>query len=35
MRNLAVSSILAETIDDLKPAYPPAPKDLPKNLRVE
>lgn len=35
MRNLAVSSILAETIDDLKPAYPPAAKDIPPNLKVE
>ena len=35
MRNLAVSSILAEGIDDLKPAYPPAPADLPKDLKVE
>ena len=32
-RNLAVSSILADTIDDLKPAYPPAP-DLPKDLVI-
>ena len=35
MRNLAVSSILAETMEDLKPAYPPAPADLPKDLKVE
>jgi PPK2 family polyphosphate:nucleotide phosphotransferase len=35
MRNLAVASILAETIDDLKPAYPPAAPDLPPNLKVE
>jgi PPK2 family polyphosphate:nucleotide phosphotransferase len=35
MRNLAVSSILAETIDDLKPAYPPAARDIPPNLKVE
>jgi PPK2 family polyphosphate:nucleotide phosphotransferase len=35
LRNLAVASILAETIDDLKPAYPPAPADLPQNLKVE
>jgi PPK2 family polyphosphate:nucleotide phosphotransferase len=34
MRNLAVSSILAETISDLKPAYPPEPT-LPKNLFIE
>jgi PPK2 family polyphosphate:nucleotide phosphotransferase len=33
-RNLAVSSILAHTIDDLKPAYPPEP-DLPKDLVIE
>jgi PPK2 family polyphosphate:nucleotide phosphotransferase len=35
MRNLAVSSILAETIDDLKPAYPPAASDIPPDLKVE
>ena len=35
MRNLAVSSVLAETIDDLKPAYPAAAKDIPANLKVE
>ena len=34
LRNLAVASILAETIDDLKPAYPPA-ADLPADLKVE
>ena len=34
LRNLAVSSILAETMDDLKPSYPPEP-DLPKDLKVE
>ena len=34
MRNLAVGSILAETMADLKPAYPPEP-DLPKNLVIE
>ena len=34
LRNLAVSSILAETIDDLKPDYPPAP-DLPPDLKIE
>ncbi len=34
MRNLAVAAILADTIDDLKPAYPPEP-DLPPNLVVE
>ena len=33
-RNLAVSSILAETIADLKPAYPPEPT-LPNNLVIE
>ncbi len=33
-RNLAVSTILADTIDGLKPAYPPAP-DLPANLVIE
>jgi PPK2 family polyphosphate:nucleotide phosphotransferase len=35
MRNLAVSSILAETLEELKPAYPPAAADLPPNLKVE
>ena len=34
LRNLAVASILAETIDGLKPDYPPAP-DLPPNLKIE
>ncbi len=34
LRNLAVSSILAETIDELKPDYPPAP-DLPPDLKIE
>jgi polyphosphate kinase 2 (PPK2 family) len=33
-RNLAVSAILADTIDDLKPAYPPEP-DLPRDLVIE
>lgn len=33
-RNLAVSTILADTIASLKPAYPPAP-DLPKDLVIE
>jgi PPK2 family polyphosphate:nucleotide phosphotransferase len=33
-RNLAVSTILADTIADLKPAYPPEP-DLPADLVVE
>ena len=34
LRNLAVSSILAETIDELKPDYPPAP-ELPRDLKIE
>jgi polyphosphate:nucleotide phosphotransferase, PPK2 family len=34
-RNLAVSSILAETIEDLKPAYPSAAADVPKDLKIE
>ncbi len=34
MRNLAVASILAEAIGELKPAYPPEP-DLPKNLVIK
>jgi PPK2 family polyphosphate:nucleotide phosphotransferase len=34
MRNLAVASILADTMDDLKPAYPPEP-DLPPDLVIE
>jgi PPK2 family polyphosphate:nucleotide phosphotransferase len=33
LRNLAVSTILAETLDDLKPAYPPEP-DLPQDLKI-
>jgi PPK2 family polyphosphate:nucleotide phosphotransferase len=33
-RNLAVATILADTIADLRPAYPPAP-DLPPNLVIE
>jgi PPK2 family polyphosphate:nucleotide phosphotransferase len=33
-RNLAVSTILADTIADLKPAYP-APPDLPPDLVIE
>jgi PPK2 family polyphosphate:nucleotide phosphotransferase len=33
-RNLAVASILAETMDDLKPAYP-APEELPPDLVIE
>ncbi len=32
-RNLAVATILAQTLDDLKPAYPPEP-DLPKDLVI-
>jgi len=34
MRNLAVSSILAETIEELRPDYPPA-ADLPPDLKIE
>ena len=34
MRNLAVASILAESIADLKPAYPPEPA-LPKKLVIK
>ncbi len=34
-RNLAVSSILAETMAELKPAYPAANPELPKKLKVE
>jgi PPK2 family polyphosphate:nucleotide phosphotransferase len=33
-RNLAVATILADTIADLKPRYPPAP-DLPEDLVIE
>jgi PPK2 family polyphosphate:nucleotide phosphotransferase len=33
-RNLAVATILADVMADLKPAYPPAP-DLPLNLVIE
>jgi PPK2 family polyphosphate:nucleotide phosphotransferase len=33
-RNLAVATILADTIGELKPAYPPAP-DLPPDLVIE
>ena len=33
-RNLAVASVLADTLDDLKPAYPPEP-DLPADLKIE
>jgi PPK2 family polyphosphate:nucleotide phosphotransferase len=34
-RNLAVSSILADTIAGLKPAYPPVESDVPKDLVIE
>jgi PPK2 family polyphosphate:nucleotide phosphotransferase len=34
VRDLAISSILADTLDDLKPEYP-APEDLPEGLVVE
>ena len=34
-RNLAVSSILADTMADLNPAYPPVAKDVPPNLVIE
>jgi PPK2 family polyphosphate:nucleotide phosphotransferase len=34
-RNLAVATIVADTIDDLAPAYPPAPEELPESLVVE
>ena len=34
LRNLAVASILADTIDDLKPQYP-APEELPPDLVIE
>ena len=34
-RNLAVSSILADTLADLKPTYPPVAKDVPPNLVIE
>jgi PPK2 family polyphosphate:nucleotide phosphotransferase len=33
-RNLAVASILADTLDEMKPAYPPEP-DLPSDLVIE
>jgi polyphosphate kinase 2 (PPK2 family) len=35
MRNLAVSTILAETIAELKPAYPPEAADIPPDLKIE
>ena len=34
-RNLAVSTILADTIADLKPAYPPVAADVPADLVIE
>jgi PPK2 family polyphosphate:nucleotide phosphotransferase len=34
-RNLAVATILADTIADLKPAYPPVADDVPKELVIE
>jgi PPK2 family polyphosphate:nucleotide phosphotransferase len=34
-RNLAVSSILADAIADLKPAYPAVASDVPKDLVIE
>jgi PPK2 family polyphosphate:nucleotide phosphotransferase len=34
-RDLAVSTILADTIDDLKPAYPPVDEDVPPDLVVD
>jgi PPK2 family polyphosphate:nucleotide phosphotransferase len=34
LRNLAVATILAETLDALEPDYPPAP-DLPPDLKIE
>jgi PPK2 family polyphosphate:nucleotide phosphotransferase len=34
LRNLAVSTIVADTLEGLKPAYPPEP-DLPKDLLIE
>ncbi len=34
LRNLAVSTIVADTLAELKPAYPPAP-DLPPDLVIE
>jgi len=33
-RNLAVATILADTIADLKPAYPPVADDVPKELVI-
>ena len=34
LRNLSVATILADTIADLRPAYP-KPADLPPNLVIE
>jgi PPK2 family polyphosphate:nucleotide phosphotransferase len=34
LRNLAVSTIVADTLEELKPAYPPEP-NLPKDLLIE
>jgi polyphosphate kinase 2 (PPK2 family) len=34
-RDLAVSTILADTIDDLKPEYPPVAADVPKDLVID
>ena len=34
-RDLAVSTILADTIDDLKPAYPPVADDVPADLVID
>jgi polyphosphate kinase 2 (PPK2 family) len=33
-RNLAVADIVADTLDELKPAYPPSPDDL-KGVVIE
>jgi PPK2 family polyphosphate:nucleotide phosphotransferase len=33
-RNLAVAEILADVLDDLDPAYPPCPDEIPTGLRV-
>jgi PPK2 family polyphosphate:nucleotide phosphotransferase len=35
LRNLAVASILADTIADLKPQYPPVAADVPADLVIE
>jgi len=34
-RNLAVASILADTIEGLRPAYPPVASDVPPGLVIE